>query len=385
MSCFAIVPARGGSKGLPRKNLAEVGGRSLLHRSIQTCGSTDLIDRVFVSTDDAEIAEHALSCGAEVILRPSQLSGDDASSESAVLHVLRTLEERDISLPDFTLMVQCTSPFTRRKHLEDLIQFLEIYDCAFTSTPDHSFLWNITLEGNAQPINHEWQARPRRQEMQGQVLESGNAYGMRTRGFLAAQHRFFGAIGSVRIERSAVLEIDTPEDLERARMLSPCHDKLNFSGLGSSGVKTAVFDFDGVLTDNCATLFDDGSEAVRVNRSDGLGFSMLHRAGIETLILSSESNPIVSVRANKLGVEAIQNCRDKAAALSAWLRSREIDPASALFVGNDLNDFGALKVVGFPVCPNDAAPQIKVMACHVLNSRGGEGVVREVASLLCGP
>ena len=384
MSCFAIIPARGGSKGVPRKNLAEVGGRTLLQRSILTCRSSELIDRVFVSTDDDEIAEHAHSCGAEIVLRPMELSGDHASSESAMLHVLHTLEARDIPLPDLTLMVQCTSPFTERKHLEDLIQLLEYFDCAFTSTPDHSFLWSIAADGTAQPINHEWQTRPRRQAMQSQVLETGNAYAMRTNGFLAAQHRFFGTIGTVAIEPAAVLEIDAPEDLDRANLLSASQDKKYFRRLGGSDIKAAVFDFDGVLTDNCATLFDDGTEAVRVNRADGLGFSMLRQAGIETLILSSESNPIVSVRAKKLGVEVIQGCRDKGAALAAWLRDRKIDPALTVFVGNDLNDVSGFRVVGFPLCPSDGAPELRAMACNVLRSRGGEGVVREVATLIRG-
>ena len=107
---LAIIPARGGSKGVPGKNLRRVGGRSLVERAVDACRAARLVEAVYVSTDDAEIAASAEAAGAKVIMRPAELCSDTASSESALLHALDQLimvgEE-----PEVLVFVQCTSPF----------------------------------------------------------------------------------------------------------------------------------------------------------------------------------------------------------------------------------------------------------------------------------
>jgi 3-deoxy-D-manno-octulosonate 8-phosphate phosphatase (KDO 8-P phosphatase) len=140
-----------------------------------------------------------------------------------------------------------------------------------------------------------------------------------------------------------------------------------------------VFDFDGVMTDNRVYVFEDGREAVCCNRGDGLGCDMLRDAGMEMLILSTEANPVVKARANKLKIPVLQGVGDKRANLQNLLDQRGIETGRVMFVGNDLNDLDAMGIVGWPVAPADAHPQVLAIARHTTLARGGDGVVREIA------
>jgi 3-deoxy-D-manno-octulosonate 8-phosphate phosphatase (KDO 8-P phosphatase) len=145
-----------------------------------------------------------------------------------------------------------------------------------------------------------------------------------------------------------------------------------------------VTDFDGVLTDNRVMVSDDGHESVVCNRADGIGGDLLRAAGLPLLILSTETNPVVSVRGAKLGIEVVQACADKGTALRRLVADRGLDPGRVMYVGNDVNDRGALAVAGWPVVPADAHPDVLGDARLVTAAAGGEGVLRELASLLLG-
>ncbi|MCI0537713.1 MAG: HAD hydrolase family protein [Verrucomicrobiales bacterium] len=146
--------------------------------------------------------------------------------------------------------------------------------------------------------------------------------------------------------------------------------------------KLVVFDFDGVLTDNRVWVFQDGREAVACDRRDGLAFDALRREGITALILSTERNPVVAARAFKLNVPVIHGSGDKRAALRSYCRVQKIRLKDVLYVGNDLNDWLVMGIVGLPVCPADAHPKIKAMSKIVLSAHGGAGVAREIAEQL---
>ena len=141
-----------------------------------------------------------------------------------------------------------------------------------------------------------------------------------------------------------------------------------------------VFDFDGVMTDNTVYVFDDGREAVRCNRADGLGCDLLRAAGVAMMILSTETNTVVAARARKLKVEAVHGSTDKETALAGIITERGLDAPRVMFVGNDLNDLSAMRLVGWPVAPADAHPSIRAKARLVTQACGGAGVVRELAN-----
>ena len=143
-----------------------------------------------------------------------------------------------------------------------------------------------------------------------------------------------------------------------------------------------ILDFDGVLTDNRVYIAQDGKEAVACHRGDGWGIKLLKNAGLEIIILSTETNPVVSARARKLDVECIQGCSDKAEATREIIAKKELDSTKVMYVGNDTNDSEAMALVGHTVAPADSHPEIIEVAKTVTRARGGHGVVRELADLL---
>jgi len=150
----------------------------------------------------------------------------------------------------------------------------------------------------------------------------------------------------------------------------------------SSDIDLVILDFDGVLTDNRVYVMEDGREAVACHRGDGWGIDMLKQAGVEVMILSTERNPVVSARAEKLGIECRQNCLDKTVATAELLEEKGVDPAQVMYVGNDTNDAGAMALVGHPASPTDARSSILMIAKTVTRASGGYGVARELADLL---
>lgn len=142
------------------------------------------------------------------------------------------------------------------------------------------------------------------------------------------------------------------------------------------------YDFDGVMTDNRLLLSEDGRESVFVNRGDGLAISMLKKLGVRQIILSTESNPVVAARGRKLGIPVIQGQDDKAAALRAYAAAEGIDLGRAVYIGNDVNDLAAMRLVGHPVAPADAHESIKSISAFITRAQGGEGVVREFFDLI---
>ncbi|MFA6142108.1 MAG: HAD hydrolase family protein [Candidatus Omnitrophota bacterium] len=139
-----------------------------------------------------------------------------------------------------------------------------------------------------------------------------------------------------------------------------------------------VYDFDGVMTDNKVIFMEDGSEGVAVNRSDGLAVDIFKKRGISQVILSTEKNKVVTARARKLGIPALQGISDKSSSLKKYCRQNKINVKNVVYVGNDLNDLEVMKIAGCPVCPSDACRQVKAVARIILDTAGGDGVVREL-------
>ena len=147
-------------------------------------------------------------------------------------------------------------------------------------------------------------------------------------------------------------------------------------------IKLLVYDFDGVMTDNKVYVDQHGNEMVQVNRADGLGVAEIRKLGIQQIILSTETNPVIKRRAEKIGIPCIQGVSDKKHDLILYCQDKDIVMKQVMYVGNDLNDMEAMKAVGYPMCPADAHLSIKAIAIKTLESKGGEGVIRELYDIL---
>jgi YrbI family 3-deoxy-D-manno-octulosonate 8-phosphate phosphatase len=374
----AIIPARGGSKGVPGKNLRRVAGRSLVQRAVDACVTATSIDVTYVSTDDAKIAQAARAAGAEVVERPADLSGDTASSESALLHTLDHLGSSGTE-PEIVVFVQCTSPFIDPGDLDRAVGMVATgeADSVFAAVATYEFLWRSGPDGQASGINHDPAYRPRRQEREPHFRESGAFYVMSVTGFRAARHRFFGRTAVVQVPELSAVEIDHDHDLTLASALAAAIDPRV-----RVDVDVVVTDFDGVHTDDSAIVDEDGYEAVRVSRADGLGVEMLRKAGVPILILSKETNRVVRARAAKLQVDVLHGIDTKAEVVRDWLSRQGVAPERAAYLGNDINDLGPMELVGWPIAVADAHPAVRRAARLVLSHPGGRGAVRELCDLV---
>lgn len=397
---LAVIPARGGSKGVPGKNLAAVGGVPLVARAVHACRRARRITDVVVSTDDPSIAEAARTAGAEVVLRPAAIAGDTATSEAAVLHAMDAYEAMAGRAPgstDVVLLVQCTSPFITAEEVDGVVAAVIDggADTAHTVAPFHGFIWREAAEGTEGPgsrpasgsaygVNHDKATRPRRQDRPQDLLETGTAYAMRAPGFRAANHRFFGRTALVRTDPAKVLEIDEPADLTRARALAPLLDPAAATPTRDD-VDAVVLDFDGTQTDDRVLIDADGREAVTVHRGDGLGIAALRRAGLPVLILSTETNPVVAARARKLDVPVLHGIDRKDLALKQWCEENGIAPERVLYAGNDVNDLPCFGLVGWPVAVAGAHDVVRAAARAITTADGGFGAIREIAAWLLGP
>ena len=149
-----------------------------------------------------------------------------------------------------------------------------------------------------------------------------------------------------------------------------------------SNIKLALFDFDGVFTDNNVYITENGEEIVRCNRSDGIGISRIKKIGVKCYVISSEKNIVVEKRCKKLNIKFKQNVLDKKLAVLDICRKHNIEPENTLFLGNDINDIPAFKTVGYPVAVADAFLEIEEFVKFKTKAKGGHGAVREVCDII---
>jgi CMP-N-acetylneuraminic acid synthetase len=216
----AVILARGGSKGIPGKNLLKLGGIPLLARAVLAARGAGRIKQVYVSSDDEGILSVAAEYGGLPVRRPADLAGDTSPSELALLHALTFMRTTAVD-PDILVFLQCTSPFTSSSDVDCLVAALDesVFQSALTVIEDHSFLWAKDDRGEAVGINHD-PAKPRamRQQLPPQYRESGAGYAMRVGAFERSGNRFCPPVALVQTSHPP-LEIDTLADLKFAETL----------------------------------------------------------------------------------------------------------------------------------------------------------------------
>ena len=217
---IAIIPARGGSKGIPRKNLRLLAGKPLIVHTIEQALAAESVTRVVVSTDDDEIAAVSQTAGAEVVRRPSELSGDTASSESALLHVLTHLKNEEDYQPDLVVFLQCTSPIRRAHDIYQAIKKLqtEQADSLLSVVPIISWLWRET-EGQIHSLNFDYRNRLRRQDRPREFNENGSIYIFKPWVLKQLNNRLGGQIAYYEMDMPSNIDIETDDDLIMAEMM----------------------------------------------------------------------------------------------------------------------------------------------------------------------
>lgn len=382
MTTLCIIPARGGSKRVPGKNLMPLAGHPMLAYSIMHALSSKRVDEVTVSTDNTEIARVAKQFGASVIERPAELSNDTATSESALLHVLDTRRSMGLPEPDTVVFLQCTSPVRRKDDIDNAIELFhkEAADSVFSACENNRLIWGMTPNGPVS-LTYDWKQRKREQDMEHQYRENGSIYVVKPHLLRSTNNRMGGRIRVYEMDYWSSFQVDTEEHAQLIDWLLRKPEYTLPPRLPQK-IDLVVFDFDGVMTDNAAYIDSEGRELVRVQRGDGLGVDRLRALGIPMLILSTERNPVVSARAAKLRIDVVQNVSDKKERLQSIIAERGLAPENVVFVGNDVNDLGCFDVAGYTVAVADSHPELLERARHVLTLRGGNGAVRELCDFI---
>ena len=398
---LALIPARGGSKGIPRKNIRSFAGYPLIAWSIAAGLQAKSISRIIVSTDDEEIAAVAREYGAETpFLRPSELAQDRTTDLPVFEHALKWLEDIEGYKPELVVQLRPTSPIRPRDCVDAAVSILAQHPDADSvrgvvpaaQNPHKMWRFNgydrpmnplLTVDGIAEPYNAPRQILPP------VYWQTGHIDAIRT-STISRKHSLTGdVIYPLVIDPRYTVDIDTPADWE-------IYESLVYSGLDMvmpSGklrrpmpekIELIICDFDGVITDNRVWVDQDGREMVAAYRSDSPRVRELRERGIDVMIISSEPNTVVAARAKKMGVEAIHGVglQDKGRVMREVLAQKNIPAENAIYIGNDLNDLPCFEVAGWSVAVADAYPEVIRAADFVLKSPGGHGALREVCDLI---
>jgi len=374
---IAIIPARGESKRVPRKNLLPLAGRPLLAHSVEHARESEHVDVVYVSTDDTEIAAVARSAGAEVVERSPELAGDEATSESALLEVLDARLAAGHADPDLVVFLQCTSPVRAPGEVDRAIATLqrEDADSLISVAADAALLWHLDGDG-PRSVNWDSSNRPREQELSHQYRENGSIYVFRPEVLREKGNRLGGRIALHVMDYWSQFQLDEPEDRELLEWILTRAGGRVAAALPEP-LEMVLMDFDGVLTDNRVTLSEEGVESVRCDRSDGWGIARMRDAGVRMAVISTEANSVVKARCEKLKLVCHQDVADKREFVERLLSEESIAASGVVYIGNDVNDLAVMDLVGVAVAPSDSHPDVLAVADIVLSRPGGRGAVRE--------
>lgn len=392
---LAIIPARGGSKGIPRKNIRNFAGYPLIAYSIAAGLQAETVTRVILSTDDEEIAAVGKAWGADVpFMRPTELAQDKTTDLPVFEHALTWLDINENYHPDVVVQLRPTSPVRPRGLVDEAVRLLLQHPEADSvrgvvpSGQNPHKMWRIDplngqmhnlldVPGIAEPYNAPRQILPP------VYWQTGHIDAIRPSAILEQNSMSGGVILPVMIDPRYTVDIDNPSDWKQyerlvyesgLEMVSPGKPRRPLP----ARVSLLVMDFDGVLSDNRVWVDETGHESIAANRSDSMGLNLLRQHGVQAIVISTETNPVVAARCRKLNLPVIQSVTDKAAVLSAYLQEQAIDPAGVVYLGNDTNDLPCFPLVGCAVAVADSHPTVLRLADQVLTLPGGRGAVREL-------
>ena len=379
MSVIAFIPARGGSKSIPGKNIKNFCGKPLIYWNLFALEKSELVDEIVVATDSEKIfkkVEEFNFSKVKLYKRSAENAQDHSTSEAIMLEYINYAK---LASSDTFMLVQATSPFTRTEDFNNGLNLMSKYDTVFACAKIKRFIWN--KEGR--PLNYDHNNRPRRQDFDGTFMENGAFCISSVSDIINHNNRISGNIGICEMAEYTFVEIDEVEDWIMAEQLFiKNHDseyKSNFNK-----IKLFLSDVDGVLTDAGMYYTENGDEFKKFCTYDGMGFQLLQKTGVKVGILTTEDRELNRRRAKKLGLDFdFHGAKDKLQIVKDLCIKENITLDEVAYIGDDVNCFSLLSHVGIAACPNNAVDKIKAIPNIIqLNKNGGDGVVREFVELI---
>ena len=380
-----IIPARGGSKRIKNKNLKLLSGKPLIEHTILHALNSKFSSDIYVSTDSRSIKDICNKYPINIVERPRKISDDLASSEDALLHTLDILKKKNKYDSKYVIFFQCSSPFRKKNDINNAYKKIisDNSDSLLSVTESKKFLWSENKRGTNKAINYDVKNRKREQDIKDTYEENGSIYICKTKNLRKYNNRLSGRISIYKMDFWSSLQIDEIHDFELANWISSYKIK-NFKIPKLNDLEMLVFDFDGVFTNNKFSLNKKREEVVTLSRADGFAVGMLKHNKAHMLVLSSEENDVVKLRCQKLGINCKNGVANKIKYLKHYFDKNGINKENVLYIGNDLNDLECIKYVGFPVAVNDAVDLVKKNSKIILDSKGGDGAIRELVLILKG-
>jgi YrbI family 3-deoxy-D-manno-octulosonate 8-phosphate phosphatase len=378
---IAFVPVRCGSKAIPFKNIKSFCGKPLVYWNLFALQNSENIDEIVVATDCDEIKTVVNSFGfskVKIYNRDPKNATDSASTESVILEFL---SRNSFHNEDLFLLVQATSPLTQTEDFDKAIKAMnqEQFDSLLTCVRTKSFFWNN--KGN--PINYDFNHRPRRQDFDGILMENGAFYINTVVNIKKNKNRLSGKVGIYEMQDFKAVEIDEIDDWMIAEKLMYKYILVKKT---NANIKLFLSDVDGTLTDAGMYYGENGEELKKFNTHDGKGFELLRNAGIKTGIITSENTKIVERRAKKMRVDYLYQGVEHKRKLDIVIdicKKENITLAEVAYIGDDINCQELLKEVGFSACPCNALSKIKkIRNMNLLSKKGGDGAVREFVDII---
>ena len=382
---IAFIPVRGGSKSIPLKNIKMIAGKPLMYWVVKSACECRNIDKVYVATDSpaikntvsAFLIEDEIFSKICVIDRSEESASDTASTESVMLEFAEKYEF------DNVVLIQATSPLLKK---DDLDGGFALFDEADTDSVlsvvrQKRFLWKEDMEG-ACPLNYDIYNRPRRQEFDGYLVENGAFYITSKERLIQTKNRISGKIRCYEMDENTYYEIDEPKDWQIIEhQLLETQKQLLRKQIPT--IKMFLTDCDGCLTDGGMYYSENGDELKKFNSKDGMGFSMLKKAGIITGIITGEDRQLNQKRASKLHVDILEmGIKDKGAVVRRLCNEYDISLSEVAYVGDDINDLEAMEMVGYGCSVMNGAEVVKRVSKYVATRVGGDGAVREIIDLI---
>ncbi|KAM8897269.1 N-acylneuraminate cytidylyltransferase A [Spinachia spinachia] len=377
----ALILARGGSKGIPLKNIKMLAGVPLLGWVLRAAVDSKKFTSVWVSTDHDEIEKVARAWGAQVHRRSPEVSKDSSTSLDTIQEFCRLNPE-----VDFVCHIQATSPCLHPFHLTEALGMVteQGYDSVFAVVRRHHFRWQEVTNGSPEltrPLNLDPLNRPRRQDWDGELCENGSFY-FSTRDCIMNKGLLQGgkvAYYEMKAEYSVDIDVDIDWPVAEQRVL-----RFGYFGEANPEVVRLMFcNVSGCLTEGRIYLSKSGEQMVSVNTRDATGIRMLQQENTEVVLLTSAVDSVARDLADRLsemtGCKVVQVGAEPLKELKPMVEEKKLGWKDVAYMGCDTQDVGCLNLAGLSAVPHDA-PSVAINAakysCH---RAGGAGAVREFA------
>jgi len=371
----AVILARGGSRGIPMKNIKPLAGVPLIAWVLRAAVDSGEFDSVWVSTDHKDIAAESRKWGAKVHIRGVEVSKDTSTS-------LETMQEFLRARPEVTMtgLIQCTSPVLTPDHLRQPCSMMRSkkYDSVFSVIRTHSFRWQeVTAEETTKPLNLDIENRPRRQDWPGELIESGSFY-FSTRQLVMSGVLQGGRMSYYEMPRSSDIDIDYPHDWKPAEQRV-----LKFGYKGKDGdiqVKGVVINVDDILFDSQVLIGPSGEFQFSFNRVDVEAFQEMAAMDLKVLLLTKGRCPPLNkvVDGSNISMKTVESGVLEEGSLRNWAKCQNIDLKSICYIGFNVIESTAITRCGFSATSADASDEVKSLVQFASEASSGRQALKDI-------